>query len=86
MYNQIKTELSNVEIVPILRKAFSEGKGLQRVKQLVVAKFNPVVQVVTQKYYCLAAAAALLKYVELVQSIIFSPKSMKIEFQGSENT
>jgi DNA mismatch repair protein MSH4 len=86
LFTQLRTEVSNVEIVPTLRRAFSEGRGLQRVKQLVVDKFSTVVQVVTQKYYCLAAAAALLHYVELSQSIIFSPKSMKVEFQGSDNT
>lgn len=37
------------------------------------------------RYYALAAAAALVKYVEYTQRIIYTPKSMKIEFQGSPN-
>lgn len=39
-----------------------------------------------RRYYALAAAAALLKYVEYVQHVVYAPKSMRIEFQGSPNT
>lgn len=42
--------------------------------------------VVTHRYYCLAAAAALLKYVEFIQNSVYAPKSLKIYFQGSEQT
>ena len=41
--------------------------------------------IVRYRYYALAAAAALLKYVEYAQRIIYTPQSMKIEFQGSPN-
>lgn len=37
------------------------------------------------RYYALAAVAALLKYIEYAQRIVYTPKSMKIEFQGSPN-
>ncbi|EGI61704.1 MutS protein-like protein 4 [Acromyrmex echinatior] len=39
-----------------------------------------------RRYYALAAAAALLKYVEYIQHMVYAPKSMRIEFQGSPNT
>lgn len=38
------------------------------------------------RYYCLAAVAALLKYVEFIQNSVYAPKSLKICFQGSEQT
>jgi len=38
------------------------------------------------RYYCLAAAAALLKYVEFIQNSVYAPKSLKVRFQGSEKT
>lgn len=41
--------------------------------------------IIYYRYYALAAAAALLKYVEYAQRIIYTPQSMKIEFQGSPN-
>ena len=36
------------------------------------------------RYYALATTAALLKYVEHIQHIVYEPKSMKIEFQTSQ--
>ena len=39
-----------------------------------------------RRYYALAAAAALLKYVEYIQHMVYAPKSLRIEFQGSPNT
>ena len=41
---------------------------------------------VSTKYYCLAAAAALLKYVEFIQNIVYAPGSLKVSFKGSEQT
>lgn len=38
------------------------------------------------RYYCLAAAAALIKYIEFIQNMIYAPGSLKIVFKGSENT
>ncbi|EMP33212.1 MutS protein like protein 4 [Chelonia mydas] len=38
------------------------------------------------RYYCLAAVAALLKYVEFIQNSVYAPKSLKVCFQGSEQT
>lgn len=38
------------------------------------------------RYYCLAAAAALIKYVEFIQNIVYAPASLKIVFKGSEQT
>ncbi|CAB4028963.1 mutS homolog 4-like, partial [Paramuricea clavata] len=41
---------------------------------------------VASKYYCLATASALLKYVEFIQNIVYAPGSLKIVFKGSEQT
>lgn len=38
------------------------------------------------RYYCLAAAAALLKDVEFIQGAVYAPKSLEVSFQGSEKT
>jgi len=86
LYSQLRQEVSNVNIVPIQRRIFNEGKGLQIINTLVVSQYAPVVHLITNKYYCLAASAALLKYAELSHSILFSSKCLKIEFQGSEQT
>lgn len=38
------------------------------------------------RYYCLAAAAAVLKYLEFIQNSVYAPKSLKASFKGSEQT
>ena len=38
------------------------------------------------RYYCLAAVAALLKYLEFIQNAVYAPASLKIVFKGSEQT
>lgn len=35
-----------------------------------------------ERFYALAAAAALLKYVEFIQNVIFAAHSLKVEYQG----
>jgi DNA mismatch repair protein MSH4 len=41
---------------------------------------------VATKYYCLATAAALLKYVEFIQNAVYAPNSLKITYQGPDQT
>ncbi|XP_071961365.1 mutS protein homolog 4-like [Antedon mediterranea] len=68
------------------RRYFNETKGLQYIKQLCLAEYSTVEIEVMSKYYCLAASAALLKYVEFIQNLVYAPKSLKIVFKGSEQT
>ncbi|XP_019848959.1 PREDICTED: mutS protein homolog 4 isoform X2 [Amphimedon queenslandica] len=70
----------------VQRKYFNEGKGLQMVRQFVVSDYNSVELEIVTKYYCLAAAAALLKYVEFIQNTVFVSNSLKVIFRGSEQT
>ena len=45
-----------------------------------------MLKICSPRYYCLATAAALLKYVEFIQNIMFAPCTLKIVFKGSEHT
>uniref|UniRef100_F7FN00 MutS homolog 4 n=1 Tax=Monodelphis domestica TaxID=13616 RepID=F7FN00_MONDO len=47
---------------------------------------NLILPAVLPGYYCLAAVAALLKYLEFLQNAVYAPKSLKVLFQGSEKT
>lgn len=38
-----------------------------------------------ERFYALAAAAALLKYVEFIQNVIFAAHSLKVEYQGAHH-
>lgn len=53
---------------------------------LLLQRFIVVYHWLPYRYYCLAAVAALLKYVEFIQNSVYAPKSLKICFQGSEQT
>uniref|UniRef100_H2PZ93 MutS protein homolog 4 n=1 Tax=Pan troglodytes TaxID=9598 RepID=H2PZ93_PANTR len=86
LYFEIKTSFQNVNFTTIQRKYFNETKGLEYIEQLCIAEFSTVLMEVQSKYYCLAAVAALLKYVEFIQNSVYAPKSLKICFQGSEQT
>lgn len=83
---QLQKELPNVQVVPIERKVFNEAQGFQKLKALAAEEFGPIVQAITNKYYCLSSCCALLKYIELVHPMIFAPKSLRIVFQGSDQT
>jgi hypothetical protein len=47
---------------------------------------SKIVYTLSIRFYALAAAAALLKYIEFVRNVLFAPKSLKVEYQGSQNT
>ncbi|XP_018401348.1 PREDICTED: mutS protein homolog 4-like [Cyphomyrmex costatus] len=86
LYRSIREKFRTLNVTPISRVHFNESTGMERVRTLCTREYSTVELIVKQKYYALAAAAALLKYVEYVQHMVYAPKSMRIEFQGSPNT
>ncbi|XP_021090588.2 mutS protein homolog 4 [Mesocricetus auratus] len=86
LFTLVTENFKNVNFTTVQRKYFNETKGLEYIEQLCIAEFSSVLMEVQSRYYCLAAAAALLKYVEFIQNSVYAPKSLKIYFQGSEQT
>ncbi|XP_062325919.1 mutS protein homolog 4 isoform X1 [Osmerus eperlanus] len=86
LYSLITENFQAVAFTAIQRKYFNERKGLEYIQQLCAPEFSTVLMEVQAKYYCLAAAAALLKYFEFIQNSIYAPKSLKVIFTGSEQT
>ncbi|KAM6397037.1 mutS protein homolog 4 isoform 5-T5 [Pluvialis apricaria] len=86
LFSLITEHFKNVTFTTVQRKYFNETKGLEYIEQLCASEFSTVFMEVQSKYYCLAAAAALLKYVEFIQNSVYAPKSLKVRFQGSEKT
>ncbi|XP_078529538.1 mutS protein homolog 4 [Lissotriton helveticus] len=86
LFELIAENFKNVTFTTVQRKYFNETKGLESIEQLCTPEFSTVIMEVQSKYYCLAAVAALLKYVEFIQNAVYAPKSIKICFQGSEQT
>ncbi|KAL7862008.1 hypothetical protein SRHO_G00134490 [Serrasalmus rhombeus] len=86
LYNLIMENFPSVGFTALQRKYFNEKKGLEYIQQLCAPEFSTVLMEVQTKYYCLASAAALLKYVEFIQNSVYAPKSLKVSFTGSEQT
>ncbi|XP_071353932.1 mutS protein homolog 4 isoform X3 [Trachinotus anak] len=86
LFNLITENFPGVSFTAIQRKYFNERKGLEYIQQLCAPEFGTVLMEVQAKYYCLAAAAALLKYLEFIQNSVYAAKSLKVSFKGSEQT
>ncbi|XP_076454636.1 mutS protein homolog 4-like [Babylonia areolata] len=86
LFQMVSDEFQHTTISTVQRRYFNETKGLQYINQLCLPDYRTVEMEVSAKYYCLATAAALLKYVEFIQNIMFAPASLKIVFKGSEHT
>ncbi|KAG5265943.1 hypothetical protein AALO_G00248090 [Alosa alosa] len=86
LYNLITENFQNVTLTTVQRKYFNERKGFEYIQQLSAPEISTVFMEVQTKYYCLAASAALLKYFEFVQNSIYAPRSLKVSFQGSDQT
>jgi hypothetical protein len=61
LYEDIEAKIKGSKVVKVQRKFFNERKGLSVIRKLVVPEFSTVEMQFINKYYCLAAAAALLK-------------------------
>ncbi|XP_029688479.1 mutS protein homolog 4 isoform X1 [Takifugu rubripes] len=86
LFNLVTENFPGVTFTAVQRKYFNERKGLEYIQQLCAPEFSTVLMEVQAKYYCLAAAAALLKYLEFVQNSVYAAKSLRVIFKGSEQT
>ncbi|KAF7254801.1 hypothetical protein EYD10_01306 [Varanus komodoensis] len=86
LFTLITENFKNVTFTTVQRKFFNEAKGLEYIEHLCTPEHNTVLMEVQSKYYCLAATAAVLKYVEFIQNSVYAPKSLRIRFHGSEQT
>ncbi|KAF5303174.1 hypothetical protein FQA39_LY10087 [Lamprigera yunnana] len=84
LIEKIKDHFKSVKITGVNRSTFDKNVGLQYVKQLCVTNMNSVLLILQHRYYALAAAAALLSYVETKLCVIYAKESIKIEYQESE--
>eukprot|EP00039_Didymoeca_costata_P000604 m.46443 g.46443 ORF g.46443 m.46443 type:complete len:756 (-) comp10372_c0_seq2:29-2296(-) len=76
----------SVNFVSVKCKYFSEAQGVDNCMRYCVEDYLSTLQVAKTKFYTMAAAAALFKYVEYVQNSSFARGSLKILFEGSEKT
>ncbi|KAI1700843.1 mutS domain V domain-containing protein [Ditylenchus destructor] len=74
----------NVNITTVQRRFFNDSRGIELVKQLGLQECSNVFadSSVFTKYSCMAAAAALIKYIEFIQNILFAQSSLKITYES----
>ncbi|XP_061383646.1 mutS protein homolog 4-like [Danaus plexippus] len=86
LYQLIKDHFPLVNVTAVQRRHFNDAAGRQNIHTLCAPQYSAVYLLVIHKFYALTAAAAVLKYVEYIQCIVFARESLKIEYHSSENT
>lgn len=77
----IREEFPKLFIRKLPRRHFNEAQGMELIKKYGSDKYNYVKEEMTAKYYALAAASALLKYLQFVHNIFFKENSLKLDFE-----
>lgn len=87
LYCLLADQFTSTNVASVQRKYFNEAKGQEMISFLCVPEFSSVVEIeLSDKYYCLACASALLKYIEFIQNVSFARASLKVSFRGSDQT
>ncbi|OWA54865.1 MutS protein-like protein 4 [Hypsibius exemplaris] len=73
-------------IVTIQRKFYNEATGCDYVKNLSLNNNGKLETELASKYYCLAAFAALVAYVEQERKVIMVNKTLRIDYMQLEDT
>ena len=74
LHDDIKARFPLANLAQVHRKYFNETRGLESVKHLCAKEYASVELQLQHKFYALAAASCLLKYVEFIENIIYAPK------------
>ncbi|XP_059052248.1 mutS protein homolog 4-like [Achroia grisella] len=86
LYQLIREHYPLVNLTTVQRRHFNDAVGRQQIQTLCAPEYSAVYLQVLHKFYALTAAAAVLKYVEYIQCLVFARDSLKIEYHSSENT
>ncbi|KAK3734853.1 hypothetical protein QZH41_017561, partial [Actinostola sp. cb2023] len=86
LFKLLSEQFLYTNLATVQRKYFNETQGLEEIRHLCAPEYNTVEMEVSSKYYCLATTAALLKYVEYIQNLVYASNSLKITFKGSNQT
>ena len=80
----IASEFPLVPIQSIRRKYFNEIHGAKLLQEYATPASIAAIQLDSTLFLATAAAAALLQYIEFVQSIAFAPRSIKVSLKALE--
>ena len=78
LHEMLKQEFEMVRIELLRRKYFNESNGHAMIQRLGQKKSLEKLGLGTDHYLCVSATACLMKYIEYIQCITFSPHSIKV--------
>uniref|UniRef100_A0A183D303 KH_dom_type_1 domain-containing protein n=1 Tax=Gongylonema pulchrum TaxID=637853 RepID=A0A183D303_9BILA len=70
-------------ILELIRNTYPE---VEITMQLASAESSNLTPEICKKYYCMAAAGALIKHVESIQNLLFAQNSLKVTYQVLEKS
>ncbi|RZF42657.1 hypothetical protein LSTR_LSTR001452 [Laodelphax striatellus] len=84
LFSKLNDHFPQVNLTSVQRRYFNEREGLNLVQRLCLEDYSTIELIVKHKFYALAALAALITFIEHSHSMIFSKKSLKIQYQNAE--
>lgn len=86
LVQKVQQQFSSLRITGFSRGAFNKGNGMERIKRLCLPQYDSVLLSLQHKYYCVAAASAVLSYVESNRNVYYAKESVKVVYQESEGS
>ncbi|KAG5871912.1 hypothetical protein JTB14_025004 [Gonioctena quinquepunctata] len=84
LIDKLKHRFPHVKYSGVPRSTFNKMNGLEILNHLCVPNLNGILLVLQHRYYALAAASALLTYIQDSTFIYYAGGSIKIDYQESE--
>ncbi|XP_075217932.1 mutS protein homolog 4-like [Lycorma delicatula] len=85
LFDLINDCFPDVSLTTVQRRHYNDKVGLSQIQNLCLPEYLSIDLIIKHKFYALAAAAALIKYIEFSQTVLFSKRSIKVEYQGAED-
>ncbi|KAL3088612.1 hypothetical protein niasHT_023230 [Heterodera trifolii] len=86
LLDMLRNTCPKANITTLQRRYFNDSLGIDLVTKLNVEECSNVDTSVFKKYFCMSASAALIKYVEYIQNILYAHNSLKITYEAVEDS
>ncbi|XP_030764155.1 uncharacterized protein LOC115888541 [Sitophilus oryzae] len=84
LIEQIKKFFPKKKLIPFVRKAFNRDNGMDKLFKIALSSSFPLLIILKNRYYTVAAAGALLSYLQDRLYIYYTSNCIKLEYESSE--
>ncbi|CAG9812751.1 unnamed protein product [Phaedon cochleariae] len=84
LINKVKERFPNLKYVGVPRSTYNKLNGFEMLNNLCIPSLNGILLVLQHRYYALAAASALITYIQDHVFIYYAPGTIKVDYQESE--